>query len=122
MAYLRAADALWPIGMLSVQDELLAWHRTGSHGFGRGISAMPSMHVALAFCFFLAMRHVSMAATWFFGVFFMLILIGSVHLGYHYALDGYVAVLVTGIIWKMTSVRWAAFLLQRRGPRCQLAG
>lgn len=107
MDYLRAADARWPIWTLAVQQELLEWHRVGSHGFGRGISAMPSMHVALAFLFFLAMRHVSKAAKWFFGVFFVLILLGSVHLGYHYALDGYVAILATGMIWKLAAVRWA---------------
>jgi hypothetical protein len=108
MAHLRAADAHWPIFTLRVQSELLEWHRLGAHGFGRGISAMPSMHVALAFLFFLAMRHVSKAAGQFFGIFFVLILIGSVHLGYHYALDGYVAIIITGAIWKLAAIRLPA--------------
>ena len=117
MAYLRAADAQWPIWTLQVQQELLAWHHSGSHGFGRGISAMPSMHVALAFLFFLAMRHISSAAATFFGVFFVLILLGSVHLGYHYALDGYVSILITGLIWKLAAVRGTALPLRARTAR-----
>ncbi|AZI35430.1 hypothetical protein NT2_09_00850 [Caenibius tardaugens NBRC 16725] len=33
------------------------------------------------------------------GLFFAIILIGSVHLAYHYAVDGYAAIIATAIIW-----------------------
>jgi hypothetical protein len=105
MAYLRSANELRPVMTLEVQDALLAWHRTGEDGFGRGISAMPSMHVALAFLFFLAMRHVSRWAAYVFGAFFVIIQIASVHLGYHYAVDGYVSILVVAAIWKLLAPR-----------------
>lgn len=113
MAYLRAADQQWPVATLQVQDVLVEWHRAGEHGFGRGISAMPSMHVALAFLFFLAMRHVARWAAWVFGAFFVIIQISSIHLGYHYAVDGYVSILVVGAIWKLTAPRAKAELLPR---------
>src|SRR5690606_7033194 len=49
MEYLRQADTHFPIMVLQVQDQLIAWHQSGNEGLGRGISAMPSMHVSLAF-------------------------------------------------------------------------
>jgi len=99
MEYLRQANTHFPIMVLHVQDQLIAWYQSGDGGLGRGISAMPSMHVSQAFLFFLAMRRVSKRAGYFFGAFFVAILIGSVHLGYHYAVDGYVSIAVTGLIW-----------------------
>ncbi|SEH20086.1 PAP2 superfamily protein [Sphingopyxis sp. YR583] len=115
MAYLRHANTHFPIMVLQVQDQLAAWHQAGNEGLGRGISAMPSMHVSLAFLFFLAMRHVSRRAGLFFGTFFVAILIGSVHLAYHYAVDGYVSIAVTGLLWVLAGqfVRRSAAAGQR---------
>jgi len=66
------------------------------------------MHVALAFLFYLAMRHVSKALSAAAGIFCVLILLGSVHLAYHYAVDGYVSIAATLIIWKVAG--WLAGL------------
>lgn len=106
MAYLYSANEHYPLFALRVQEFLLDGYRREAFGFARGITAMPSMHVALAFLFFLAMRKVSPLMGWMFGGFFVLILIGSVHLGYHYAVDGYVSIIVTALIWKAAGV-WA---------------
>lgn len=99
MAYLHHANEHYPVMVLPVQKLLLEWQLAHSHGLGSGITAMPSMHVAQAFLFFLAARHASKMLGRFFMAFFCIILVGSVHLGYHYALDGYVSVLITAIIW-----------------------
>ena len=104
MAYLRAANERFPIFVLDVQEQLLNWHLTGQHGLGRGITAMPSMHVGLGFLFFLAVRKISAVAGWIFGIFFLIVFIGSVHLAYHYAVDGYVSILVTAIVWKLAGL------------------
>jgi hypothetical protein len=104
MTYLRGANEHFPVMVLAVQDQLIAWHHSGNHGLGRGLSAMPSMHVSLAFLFFLAMRKVSRLAGIVFGLFFTIVLIGSVHLAYHYAVDGYVSIAVTGVIWMVSGV------------------
>ncbi|WP_422062061.1 phosphatase PAP2 family protein [Sphingopyxis sp.] len=99
MAYLGKANQIYPVLSVDVQQQIIAWYASGSHDLGRGISAMPSMHVALAFLFFLAIRQVSRTLGIVFFLFFATILIGSVHLGYHYAVDGYVSILVTSVVW-----------------------
>jgi hypothetical protein len=99
MAYLEAANRQYPVAVLEVQHELIAWYRMGDFGLGRGISAMPSMHVALSFLFFLAVRQVSRPAGWFFGAFCFTIMVASIHLGYHYAMDGYVSIALVSAIW-----------------------
>jgi membrane-associated phospholipid phosphatase len=70
---------------------------------------MPSMHVSIAFLFYLAMRHVSRAAKWLFFAFFVVILVGSVHLAYHYALDGIVSIAVTAVLWKLSWLFFTAY-------------
>lgn len=102
MTYLETTDGQFHLPALDVQAQLLAWHHTGDHGLGRGISAMPSMHVSFAFLFYLAMRRVSPRIAPLFGAFFIMTLLGSIHLGYHYAVDGYLGILVTGIIWLLS--------------------
>ncbi|WFL76511.1 phosphatase PAP2 family protein [Altererythrobacter arenosus] len=101
-AYLREADKQWPVMVLSVQESLLAWHRSGDHGLGRGITAMPSMHVALAFLFYLAMREVSKLWSRLSLAFLIIIFIGSIHLAYHYAVDGLVAIILVLPIWYLS--------------------
>ncbi|MGH6931548.1 MAG: phosphatase PAP2 family protein [Dongiaceae bacterium] len=100
MAYLHATNEMVPVPALAVQDML--WQSYASHGveIGRGISAMPSMHLATSLSFVL----LGFAVHRWFGIllaaFAALMLIGSVHLGWHYAIDGYVAIAMTWLIWR----------------------
>jgi membrane-associated phospholipid phosphatase len=68
---------------------------------GGGVSAMPSMHIATASIFLVAARRtrwVTLAL-----LFLALTLLGSVYLGYHYAVDAPVAAIVAVICWLATS-------------------
>lgn len=98
-AYLAGVDKIYPLLVLDVQKELLASYLASNHGLGRGISAMPSMHVSIAFLFALFSWRLSRRLRIVAATYFILILLGSIHLGYHYAIDGYVAIVTTSAIW-----------------------
>jgi membrane-associated phospholipid phosphatase len=96
--YLRSVHEAAGLPPVSVQDQLWAERLKGRALHG-GISAMPSMHVGMATLFALVgwqiHRWAGVIATFFAAG----IMIGSVHLGWHYALDGYVAAPLTLLIW-----------------------
>lgn len=74
--------------------------RTAS--FGSGISAMPSMHIAIATLnalFLSSMKRSLAVAGW---TFLAIMQFGSVYTGWHYAIDGYVSMLSVGTIWWLT--------------------
>jgi hypothetical protein len=105
MAYLKSANVHAPVWALMTQDMLWDLHKEGS-AFG-GVSAMPSMHNATALLFVLA------SAGWARWVRIgliahcVLIFLGSVHLGWHYAVDGYAAAGLAVALW------WVAGKLAR---------
>jgi len=73
--------------------------REGGMAIGKGISAMPSIHVSVAALYVLLARQ---CHRFLFGlalVFYGFILFGSVHLGYHYFVDGVVGTVCTIGIW-----------------------
>ena len=60
-------------------------------------------------------KDVETAARWF-GLFFVVIWIGSVHLAYHYAVDGLVSVIAVAAIWRVSAVvitAWDRFLARQ---------
>ena len=86
-----------PVWALGVQEKL--WQGFVADGRVSGISAMPSMHVALALLmafYATATSRILGIAMW---VFAALTMIGSVHLGWHYAVDGYLSVFVAWGAW-----------------------
>ena len=109
MDYLHAANAVVPVMALTVQDML--WESYSQHGFAiiGGMTAMPSMHIATSTSFALVAFGTSRRLGSLFIAFAVMMQIGSVHLGWHYAIDGYVAAIGTVIIW--FAVGW---LLRRR--------
>ncbi len=88
------------INAIDFQSLLLGAYQARGYAAAGGISAMPSMHVAMATLFMLAgFKHSRLVGT-VFAIYLLLIWIGSVHLGWHYALDGVVGAAVMGLIWK----------------------
>lgn len=110
MDYLRGASGVAPIPALKVQATLLAWAESERFGLGGGISAMPSMHVSGATLLVLAGRSVSPLWGRVAMAFFAAIFTGSIHLGYHYALDGVLAALLTAVIWWVSGKAAATYL------------
>jgi hypothetical protein len=111
MAYLRETVQQTPLlGFGSppeliavrVQDLLWDFYQQSDIGFGRGISAAPSLHVASTWLIARMLQTYGRRAAIAGWSFFAVILIGSVHLGWHYALDGYISVLGAWALWRLT--------------------
>ena len=99
MAKLHAAGEAHGIWAVETQDLLWAGY-TGARPGSAGISAFPSMHVASATLFVLAARHLGRTAFVAALVFWAMILLGSVVLAWHYAVDGYAATLIAILVWR----------------------
>lgn len=99
MAYLQETDKIYPVWALTAQGMLWSSY-VGEHlTFGSGISAMPSLHVSVALLQTLLAYHINRRLGHVFAAFFAVILLGSVHLGWHYAVDGYLSIVTTLLIW-----------------------
>lgn len=90
------------IRALYFQDMLEATQAGGNLDFASGISAMPSMHVAMASLFAIAGYQRSRTLGVIFTVYAVMIWIASVHLGWHYALDGMVGTAMMGALWALS--------------------
>lgn len=105
------------LGAVQWQEVLWDAHANRRYGFGMGISAMPSLHNAVALLYALALARLGRAwaiAGWAFAA---IIFVGSVHLGWHYAVDGLAAAAAMPVIW------WAAGrYLERSGYAAALRG
>jgi hypothetical protein len=110
MEYLWRANEAFPVWALRIQEMLWEAYEVGGTDLGSGISAMPSMHVSMAFLFAVVAWRTGRALGIGFTIFALLIVIGSVHLGWHYAIDDYAAIAGTWLIWR--AVGW---LLNRIG-------
>lgn len=99
MEYLRSAKESFPVWSLGTQEMLWKSYEGYDVGYVRGISAMPSMHMSVVFLFILVGWQTHRVAGLLFSIFAILLMIGCVHLGWHYAIDAYVAIACTWLIW-----------------------
>jgi hypothetical protein len=105
MQYLHSAAAEHPVWALATQEMLWQAYQSKEAALGAGISAMPSMHVAIAVLLALFGWRVSRGLGIALTAFAVLIQLGSVHLAWHYAIDGYASALAGALIWY--AVGWA---------------
>jgi hypothetical protein len=100
MTYLRETNEIYTLWAVSTQDAL--WNGYAHGGLLQGISAMPSMHNATTLLIVLACWHLSKFVRFLTVGLAVLIFIGSIHLGWHYAVDAYLAWAITLAIWFAT--------------------
>lgn len=108
MAYLAEAGKAAPLWVLDTQNMLWESYAKGE-GAVAGISAMPSMHVGS--CVLMTLLGFASSKRWLgwaFALFGLVIFLGSIHLAWHYAIDGYAGAAVALLGW------WLAGWLLRR--------
>jgi len=101
MTYIRESDKVIHVYDLFAMDYLMQAYHEKKSAFFSGISALPSMHVSVAFLNVLLGFRINRVLGCFFTVYLLVIMVGSVHIGWHYAVDGYVAIATTLILWKI---------------------
>lgn len=109
MQQLRDFNAIVPIWAVDTQAMLWGLHSNGS--IMGGVTAMPSMHNATALLFVLTTWNMSKRLRNLLIVHMILIFLGSVHLGWHYAVDAYFAWAITLVLWVAAhhiAKRWEA--------------
>ncbi len=116
---LAGIHAKHPLSALEAQEVLWASHTKGLALPFAGISAMPSMHIALPMLFVLVGWRSGFRLRLLFVAYLGFNLVSSVLLGWHYAIDGYAAMLGVVMIWvavcRLTRDR-PADSLGRAGP------
>ena len=99
MSYLQVTNATYPVWALTTQRMLLSTVAAGGPKLGSGISAFPSLHVAVATLNAIYLWRFRGLLRWAGVAFLILIQMGSVQLAWHYGVDGYASMLATPIIW-----------------------
>jgi membrane-associated phospholipid phosphatase len=102
MEALTTANRSYAVLALPVQDML--WQGYSAATGSIGISAFPSMHVATAVLFALYATRRSRLAGAVMWMFVAAIMVGSIVLAWHYALDGYAGALIALLVWKATGL------------------
>lgn len=109
MAYLANVDAESPLWALANQERLWETFRTWG-----GITAMPSMHLTITTAASLAAVRTRGWLVVIVGPLWLLMLLGSVHLGWHYAIDSYAGIVAAALIWYGCG-RMARWWIERYG-------
>ncbi|MEZ8084787.1 phosphatase PAP2 family protein [Vibrio sp. 1S139] len=102
---------LFPLWMLSAQDMLGDSYVTGIRGRGTGISAMPSLHVTIAVLMAMTAFRLNKKLGYLAWGYAFIVQIGSVHLAWHYAIDGYLGAILVVALWHAIG-----YWLRRRTP------
>lgn len=121
MDFLHEVDSKYVLGAVLFQRELWENQSQGIHSFINGISAFPSLHVAVSLLLVLVARHYSRRILAIASAYFVIIMVGSVALGWHYAVDGYFAAVLTLLLWMMNAYFVRRFALWKpRGNATRL--
>lgn len=95
-----AASGLVQSYVAETQRLLWLLYTDYSRSFGSGISAFPSLHVAMAMLYTLYLWDVSRIMGGLASLFLLFILYFSVFTGFHYAIDGYASIVLLLVGWR----------------------
>jgi len=111
MQGLKAIHANDELIAVKTQGILAELHFTNNHDIRIGISAMPSLHNTLAVLFAIVGYKIHKNLGRILTVYAVIVFIGSVVLGWHYAVDGYAGLIIAIAMWKMCAVNWRSVSL-----------
>jgi len=100
-------DTGYPLIALSAQKYLLEQYQSGSDAFGEGISAFPSLHVAMAALVAIFLLDINRFIGAMAVVFCAIIFVSSIILGWHYAIDGIASLFAVPVFWRLSKWIWA---------------
>ncbi len=109
MSYLHMANGQFDIWALNVQETLWKGYQDGEMSV---ISAMPSMHIASSTLLALVAYAHNRRFGWLMAGYAILIFLASIHLGWHYAVDGYLGAFIAFASWRL-----AGWLVRRDRSR-----
>ena len=94
-----------PLLAVRIQEALWNAQKAGFAAGGAGVSAMPSLHVAMAeLCAIVGRRSGRGVLAYSLSAFSVLTLLASIYLGAHYALDGYVSIIAMNVLWRVSGL------------------
>ena len=102
MQLLKSHDETYNIWALATQDILREAYLNPDEAGIAGISAMPSMHNATTTLFALAAYRINKLFGYLMYAYLVAIVIGSVHLAWHYAIDAYAGIVIAIVLWKVS--------------------
>ena len=103
--YLLQHNDFFYVWSLNTQQMLWDSYSSQTLAIGAGISAMPSVHVSATTLIALSVSKINKNWGIIAWLYLLIIFIGSIHLGWHYAGDGYLGFILTVVIWKAVG-RW----------------
>lgn len=104
----------------SYQQYLWTMYLSGQPGIGTGISAFPSMHLALFTMNAMFLRELKPKWAIWAWLYTAVLLVSSVYLGWHYAVDGLASILLAvGLYWAVRmamAIRWRRMAVVATDP------
>jgi len=103
MSGLAAIHETNPLWAVNTHDILREAYLNPAPGQLSGISAMPSIHNATSTLFMLAAYRINKKFGHIMLGFLICIILGSVHLAWHYAVDAYLGIIIAVMLWKFSA-------------------
>lgn len=97
----QLAEGGGPIYADPIRQYLVRLHENQAVQMGAGISAMPSMHMVFVFLWVFPAWNLNRIFGLIMAAYAGVIWMASVHLGWHYFVDGLVSLVMIGIIWRV---------------------